>query len=125
MILDRIDMHIFVKRISCEKLDTRSEMTTEKMREQVIIARKRQKERFAGDDMMLNSGMDATLMKQHCRLDDEGRKMMSEAYEKMPLSMRTYVKTICVARTIADLEESDEIKVRNLAEALRYRGKER
>lgn len=125
MILDRIDMHIFVKRISCEKLDAGHGMTTQEMREQVIAARKRQKERFAGDEMMLNSTMDTRLMKKYCRLDEGCRAIMNEAYEKMPLSMRTYVKTICIARTIADLEDCEDIEVDHLAEALQYRGRSR
>ena len=125
MILDRIDMHIFVKRISCEKLDAGHGMTTQEMREQVIAARKRQKERFAGDEMMLNSTMDTRLMKKYCRLDEGCRAIMNEAYEKMPLSMRTYVKTICIARTIADLEDCEDIEVNHLAEALQYRGRSR
>ena len=120
MILDRIDMHVFVQRIRYDELSENSGYTTEKMRDQVIMAREIQKERFGGS-MVLNSSMDKVMMDEFCRLDKEGEGLMKEAYDKLPLTMRTYVKAICVARTIADLDGSDNIKTSHLAEALHYR----
>lgn len=123
MILDRIDMHVHVDRISYDELGKKSGMSTISMRGQVEKARSIQNERYGKDSMLLNARLDTTGMKKYCRLDKEGENLMREAYEKIPLTMRTYVKTISIARTIADLEGSSEIKVHHLAEALQYRGK--
>ena len=122
MILDRIDMHVRVDRISYEKLEEKDGQSTESMRRQVVNAREIQSRRFASS-MILNAQMDSVMMKEYCGLDKEGEDFMKEAYEKMPLSMRTYVKTITVARTIADLDDSENIKLQHLAEALQYRGR--
>lgn len=123
MILDRIDMHVHVDRVSYDKLGTKSELTTMSMRKQVEKARNIQRDRYGDGSMILNAQLDTTGMKRHCRLNGEGESLMQDAYEKIPLTMRTYVKTISIARTIADLEGSSQILIHHLAEALQYRGK--
>ena len=64
-------------------------------------------------------------MKKHCKLDDNSKKILEIAFEKLGLSARAYGRILKVARTIADLDESDNIEVKHLAEAIQYRSIDR
>ena len=122
MILDRIDMHVRINRVRYEDVEKKSEIGTAEMREQVVGARKRQEERYGKDGMMHNAHLPVRLIGEYCKLDEGGKRLMKNAYDKLPLTMRTYHKTILVARTIADIEGAEDIEERHLAEALGYRG---
>ena len=96
-------------------------MTTADMRSQVIkaidFARRQGRKGF-------NSDLSTREVDIYCRLGDAERKFMSRAYDAFAMSPRAYSRTLKVARTIADIDESDEIKTSHLAEALNYRMKE-
>jgi magnesium chelatase family protein len=91
------------------------------MREQVLAARERQRGRFGGDGRMLNGRMTGRLIRRHCPLDAEGEDVLKSAMEDLGLSARAHDRILRVARTIADLAESDRIDHGHVAEAIGYR----
>ena len=126
---DRIDMHI--KMVAVEQKDLFQDgkpkiaaMTSRRMREQVMAARERQASRFRGSRYISNGMLDEAGIEQFCRLDDECRQTMRWAFDKIGLTMRGYHRVLKIARTIADLEASDEIREGHLMEALAYRSAE-
>jgi magnesium chelatase family protein len=91
------------------------------VRERVMNARKIQGERFKDAGIYTNSQMKNRQIKQFCRLDGDSERLLRLATEKYDLSARAYFRLIKVARTIADLEGSEDIGVSHMAEALQYR----
>ncbi len=122
-LLDRIDIFINVPRVPYEKLtDDRRGEPSERIRERVIEARERQRHRFRNHPHCLtNADMGPTEVREHCRLDDAGRALMTTAMKQMHLSARAYHRVLKLARTIADLAGSERIDAVHLAEALQYR----
>ena len=122
--LDRIDIHIEVPRVDYEKLssDRLGESSTS-IRERVQAARERQRVRFDGMDIVCNSDMRVAEVRQFCQLDEAGESLVRSAMSQLQLSARGYHRVLKLARTIADLTESDEIQSVHLAEALQYRPK--
>ena len=125
-LLDRIDLCVEMGRLTPEHLQRKEEkesaIGSEKMREEVIRARRMQEKRFAGTGMMFNAQMGVRDIENYIRLSPKEERYMNEAYERMHLSLRSYHRSLRVARTIADLEESEEVGLRHLNEALCYRG---
>ena len=122
MIMDRIDMHARVERVDYEDIKKEGGLSTDEMAAMVLKARERQERRFGKGSLLLNSGMTVSQIEEHCPMDRESESFMKEAYNRLPLTMRTYHKVITVARTIADLSGSENISTEHLAEALQYRG---
>ena len=139
-ILDRIDLHVNVPAVEIEKLtmdvvpslaqpdegslhsaSASVGMTSKAIREKVIEARKRQGERFKDDGLYTNSQMRNKHVKKYCKLDGDTERLLRLAVEKWDLSARCYFRLIKVARTIADLGESDNILTVHMAEALQYK----
>jgi len=121
-LLDRIDIHIEVPSVRFEELTAKGDGTTSKtMREQVLMAREIQKQRFDGKDGMLNGRMDGKLLRKHAALDADGTAMLKSAMEDLGLSARAHDRVLRVARTIADLEASERVLDDHLAEAIGYR----
>ena len=124
-LLDRIDLHVEVTPVSFDELSsTRKTETSANIRERVIKAREIQTKRF--EDLTLknvysNAMIPSQLVKEICKIDDTGRILLKAAMEKKGLSARAYDRILKVARTIADLAGSDDIKIEHLAEAIRYR----
>ena len=121
-LLDRIDLHIEVPRLSYDKLthETSGEASAD-IRERVEHAQAVQKERFAGTSIANNTEMHTEALKTFCQLDEDGHNLLRAAVDKMNLSGRAYTRTLKVARTIADLDNSPQILPHHLAEALSYR----
>jgi len=121
-LLDRIDMRIEVNPVPGERLlnEERGESSSA-IRERVAAARKLQQERLV-DKIHINSNMSPSDIRRFCSLDQNGQKLLSTAISKLNLSARGYSKILKVARTIADLELSDNIEAVHLAEAVQYRG---
>lgn len=130
-ILDRIDLHVDVPVVDIEDLSSghndknRKLDDSQKIRNRVIKAREAQKERFKNDNIHTNAEMSNSQIKKYCKLSKELRQLLLEAARKHHFSGRTYFKMIKVARTIGDLDESQDIKINHLAEALQYRSKVR
>jgi len=122
--LDRIDLHINVPFVEAEKLagsGIRAQTSTE-IRKRVTAARQIQTVRFGSDgEIYTNSQMKNKMVKLYCQLDQDEIRLMKMAVEKHSLSTRSYFRILKVARTIADLEKKDKIKIEHLAEALQYR----
>ncbi len=123
-ILDRIDLHIEVPRVEHNKLisDEKGEGSVN-VRARVLKAREVQLERFEGSGKITNSEMQSSDIKNYCALDNESTTLLKSAIEKLYLSARSYSKILKIARTIADLDTSNNIKSQHIAEALQYRPK--
>ncbi len=122
-LLDRFDIFMDVPRTKMEDIFVASRSSEEiKMSLQIKSAHLFQKERFSVTaNIYKNSDMTLDEIKKFCTLDNETKKTLKSASEKMHLSNRGYLKTIKIARTIADLESSSEIKQNHIAEALQFR----
>ena len=125
---DRIDIHIKVNPVDKESLQRYDNPaigmkweSTEEMRDKVIRARLVQTERYAGEPFGCNGQLDEKGIRRYCALDSEGHELMMASYERLGLSMRGYSKILRMARTIADIEGSENIETDHVAEALMYR----
>ena len=91
------------------------------MREIVCRTRALQAERYRGEAFCCNGQLDEKGIRNYCSLGRESKELMMASYERLGLSMRGYSKILRMARTIADLSESDRIETEHVAEALMYR----
>ncbi|HUW72077.1 MAG TPA: YifB family Mg chelatase-like AAA ATPase [Candidatus Humimicrobiaceae bacterium] len=122
-LIDRIDLFINVPQLKYEKLVSPDEENCSvKIREEVEKARKIQKERFGKD--LTNSEMEIPQIKKYCQVDLTGQGLLRNAVDSGKLSARGYHRVLKVARTIADLGNSEKILLDHLSEALMYRTKE-
>ncbi len=123
-LLDRIDLHLEINRISVDDL-TKEKLAepSKNIRERIKKARSKQKERFHKLKIFTNAEMSSRMVKEFCFLKEDSEKLLKQAAEQLHLSARAFYKTIKVARTIADLEESEFINAPHIAEALQYRQK--
>ena len=125
-LLDRIDMHIEVPAVPFQELSGSADGTSSAlMREQVNRAREAQKQRFGADSHRLNGRMTSRQLRRHCVLDEESRNLLKNAMEDLGLSARAHDRILRVARTIADLEGSPQIRTSHLSEAINYRSLDR
>lgn len=123
-ILDRIDLHVEVPRLSFEHItNLNSAENSEKIKERVEIARNIQRQRFKNYSFKTNAEMSGKTTRQICQLDDESYKLMATAVNQLNISTRAYFRILKLCRTIADLEKAENISQRHLAEALQYRPK--
>lgn len=121
-ILDRIDLYAEVHKVHHDKLLTQvaDPKVDQAYQERVRAGRQRQAERF-GDTSRLNADMTNAELKRHSRLKPEAKVLLNSAARKFKLSARAYMRSLKVARTIADLEGSDIINAAHISEAMTYR----
>ena len=121
-LLDRIDLKIDVERVAFNEMTNKiDEESSLDIKKRVDEARKIQIERFKGTSIHTNSKMTSKMINTYCKLDEESESLMKLAFEKYHISARGYTRILKVARTIADLDKSEDIKTNHIAEALAYR----
>jgi magnesium chelatase family protein len=106
-------------------LKEREEEPSEAIRQRVEASRKIQQRRFEGTGVYFNGHMTTGQIKKYCVLDDECLQLIRTALDKTQMSARAYDKIRKVARTIADLDSSENIHPQHLAEAIQYRSLDR
>ena len=126
-LLDRIDLHIEVTPVDFEKMsDQRPGESSATIRARVIRARQRQEARYADvPGVHCNAQMTPRLLGLYARPDDKGLALLKNAMNRLNLSARAYDRILKVSRTIADLDDSEQILPQHLAEAIGYRNLDR
>lgn len=121
-LLDRMDIHIEVPPVTIRELSLdREEEPSERIQRRVAAARALQEERFRDRKIYANSQMAVRMVKRYCPINGSAGNLLEKAVEKFGLSPRAYHRILKVARTIADLEDSNDIKEPHIAEAIQYR----
>lgn len=127
-LLDRIDLCVEAPTLSYGELiqkDKNKGESSQDIQKRVLICHEIQCERYKNETFSHNSGIPASRLEEFCALDKKEQHYMERMYEKMALTARTYHKILRVARTIADLEQEKNIKVKHLTEAICYRNVDR
>lgn len=121
-LLDRIDIQIEVAPVKYQKLEDEEKIENSKIiKERVNIARKIQQQRYKENGIYSNAELTPKLVNKYCKLDKESKQILQNAFERLGLTARAYGRILKVARTIADLENSEEITKNHIAEAIQYR----
>ncbi len=121
-IMDRIDIHIEVDNVTYDQLKSEEqEESSAEIKKRVDRARAVQLERFKGSSNFCNAKMSVAQTRKFCKLDMAGECLLRNAFDKLKLSARAHDRILKVARTIADLEGEENIKVDHIAEAISYR----
>lgn len=125
-LLDRIDIQVEVTPVKYQKLDSNSPTeTSEQIRTRVNKARQIQLQRYKNYNIYSNSELTPKLIDEYCKLDEKGKTLLKNAFQKLGLSARAHGRILKVARTIADLDQKPNIQVNHLAEAIQYRSLDR
>lgn len=126
-LLDRIDLHVEVTPVNFSELaSTRDAEKSNEIRERVIKARDIQDKRFAdNDNLHCNAQMSPKMVRKVCQISDAGILLLKTAMERLGLSARAYDRILKVARTIADLADSETVEIEHLAESINYRSLDR
>jgi len=126
-LLDRIDIHIEITPVPFEKLsEAQKSESSSVIRERVIAARKIQEERFKDmEGIYCNAQMQPKHLKIYCALDQQSSELLKTAMNRLNLSARAYDRILKVSRTIADLDNSENIRSHHIAEAINYRNLDR
>ncbi|HPJ62134.1 YifB family Mg chelatase-like AAA ATPase [Lentimicrobium sp.] len=126
-LLDRIDIQVEVVPVPFRELsDVRVSEKSDAIRERVVKARQIQEERYKEHKgIHANAQMSSKMLRTICRIDETGHTLLKNAMEKLSLSARAYDRILKVARTIADLDNSHDIRSDHLAEAIHYRSLDR
>ena len=122
-LMDRIDLHVEVDGVTFDELHTNEKLeeSSATIRERVNKARKIQLERFKGTNTKCNAKMTTEQVNEFCALSPESEELIKEAFTRLNLSARAYNRILKVARTIADLDNSENIEFQHIAEAIGYR----
>lgn len=126
-LLDRIDIHIEVPRLTSDELEQKkSGENSETIRKRVNQSRNRQIKRYKDrDDIHCNAHLRPKDVRKFCSLDSESKNLLHLAVEKFGLSARAYDRILKVARTIADIDDSEDIRPVHISEAIQYRSLDR
>ena len=121
-LLDRIDIQVEVSPVKFENLNSSiKEEPSEVIRKRVEKTRAIQRARYEKEHFCTNSELNSSALSKYCKLNNKCKAILEKYFKNYNLSIRAYNKIIAVARTVADMEESEEIKDRHLLEAIQYR----
>lgn len=125
-LLDRIDLQVEVAPLDfSEMMSDVHEESSADIRKRVITARQVQKERFRNTGIKCNALMTKSKINEYCKIDDESQEYMKKAFVSLGMSGRSYDSILKVSRTIADLEESENIQKKHISLAVRYKNLDR
>ncbi|MCL2599454.1 MAG: YifB family Mg chelatase-like AAA ATPase, partial [Firmicutes bacterium] len=130
-LLDRIDIHLEVDSVTYDELSQRGDAEpSHAIKERINKARGTQLRRYgntsrAGSGVYCNAKISNQSVKEHCALDSTGEAIIKQAFDNLKLSARSYMRILKVARTIADLDDSQSIQPIHIAEAIQYRSLDR
>lgn len=121
-LLDRIDLHIEVPRIHHEEFQKyENKLSSADMAAAVMKAQRMQRQRYHHDSIRFNSELSGKFLREHCSVTKESSQLLKQAFESLGLSIRAHDRILKLARTIADLEQSERIDSSHIAEAIQYR----
>ena len=125
-LVDRLDIHIDVPPVDYESLSSKEKAEpSSQIKKGVNKAREIPRERFKGTSITCNAKMDASATRKYCYLTPSAELIMKTAFERLGLSARAYDKVLRIARTIADMDNSEEIDTKHVTEAIQYRSFDR
>ena len=125
-LLNRIDIQIEVLPVKYNELkDEKMEETSEEIKKRIVKARNIQRERYKDMGILTNSELSTKAVSKFCKVNKESEILLKNAFELLGLSVRAYNKILKVARTIADLENYENIETKHIAEAIQYRNLDR
>jgi len=125
-LLDRIDIHIEVQSVKYKDLsNTTKNESSKDIKKRVNAARALQLSRYKNDGIHSNAQLTSVLINKYCILSKECKDLLEIAFNKLKLSARAHERILKLARTIADLDQSETIKINHLAEAIQYRSLDR
>ena len=123
--IDRIDMQVRMNPIEYEVIENPTDgMSTKDMKILVTLARKLQENRYINEDFKLNGNLDEEGIKKYIILDKESKEFLKLVFNRKGLSVRSYNKILKMARTIADVDNQEQITIKHIAEAVQYRNLE-
>ena len=122
-LMDRIDLHIEVDNVTYDELTdkTSNEECSQEIKKRVDCARAIQLDRFKKGECFSNASMSVKQCNEYCKLDTQSEELLKAAFSNLKLSARAHNRILRVARTIADLDGSENIKIEHIAEAIQYR----
>lgn len=120
-LLDRFDIQVQVNQVKYKDLCQKESEFSKDIKRRVDFSRNLQIERYKQENIFSNSELTQNLIEKYCKLDKESKILLENAFKKLKLSARAYSKIIKLSRTIADLENSREIKKEHIIEAIQYR----
>ena len=124
--LDRFDLHIEVAPVEFEHISSKEkEESSERIRERVQKARELQQERYKGTGITCNARITSDILQDICPLTDDALALLKTVFERMGLSARAYDRILKVARTVADMDNSEVIQKQHIAQAVQYRSLDR
>jgi magnesium chelatase family protein len=125
-LLDRLDIHVEVSPVRYKSLESdETSESSSRIKDRVNRARKIQIERYKGYNIFSNAQLQPSHMHKFCNLGDQEKNLLKMAFDRLGLSARAHNRILKVARTIADLDESENIQSSHLAEAIQYRSLDR
>ena len=125
-LLDRLDLHVNVEPVEFSSLsETANEESSKEIRKRVQRARNLQRERYCKFSFSFNANITSKCLQKFCKLSSSSKSLLEDVFTKFGMSARSYDKILKIARTIADLEELEEIKDRHILKAVQYRTMDR
>lgn len=124
-LLDRIDLHIEVPAVSLREFQAVGGETSQAVAERVLKARRIAQQRFGNTSTPINAALEKKDIDAYCVQEADAKALLDTAYERLGLSARAMTRILKVARTIADLDDSENLRAPHIAEAIQYRSLDR